>query len=91
MYVPEKAFFFRYEEMESDIFCLAVSAVTPLAEKSVPVQAFGGFSTHDWGWLNDLVGSDVFEPDMINQEDIQRRFKMWLQACERSMDWLKPV
>ena len=37
------------------------SAVTPLAEKSVPVQAFGGFSTHDWGWLNDLVGSDVFE------------------------------
>ena len=37
------------------------SAVAPLAEKSVPVQAFGGFSTHDWGWLNDLVGSDVFE------------------------------
>ena len=37
------------------------SAVAPLAEKSVPVQAFGGFSTHDWGWLNDLIGSDVFE------------------------------
>ena len=37
------------------------SAVAPLAEKNVPVQAFGGFSTHDWGWLNDLIGSDVFE------------------------------
>ena len=37
------------------------TAAQPLTEQKVPVQVFGSYSTHDWGWLNDLIGSDVFD------------------------------
>ena len=37
------------------------TAAQPLTEQKVPLQVFGSYSTHDWGWLNDLIGSDVFD------------------------------
>ena len=37
------------------------TASESLVEKKVPLQVFNDYSTHDWGWLNDLIGSDVFD------------------------------
>lgn len=37
------------------------TAAQPLTEQKVPLQVFGSYSTHDWGWLNDLIGSDVID------------------------------
>ena len=37
------------------------TASEPLVDKKVPLQVFGSYGTHDWGWLNDLIGSDVFD------------------------------
>ena len=37
------------------------AAADPLTEIKVPIDIFGNRSYMDWGWFNDLYGSDVFD------------------------------
>ena len=37
------------------------NAAAPLTKDTVPTMVFGNYDTHDWGFLNDLIGSNVFE------------------------------
>ena len=37
------------------------NAAAPLTKDTVPTMVFGNYATHDWGFLNDLIGSNVFE------------------------------